>query len=42
VGTNQFEASPDGRHLLVMQPPVQDSPGPTRVLNWLQELKNKK
>jgi eukaryotic-like serine/threonine-protein kinase len=39
VGTNQFEASADGKRLLMMQPPVQDSPSVTLVVNWLQELK---
>jgi hypothetical protein len=38
-GFNQFEASADGNRLLMMQPPVQDSPSLTLVVNWLQELK---
>jgi serine/threonine protein kinase/Tol biopolymer transport system component len=38
-GFNQFEASADGKRLLMMQPPVQDSPSLTLVVNWLQELK---
>ena len=39
VGSNQFEASADGKRLLMMQPPVQDSPSLTLVVNWPQELK---
>jgi Tol biopolymer transport system component len=39
VGTNQFEASADGKRLLMMQPPMQDSPSLTLVVNWPQELK---
>jgi hypothetical protein len=39
VGTDQFEASADGNRLLMMQPPVQDSPSLTLVVNWPQELK---
>jgi len=39
AGFNQFEASPDGQRLLMMQPPLQDSPSLTLVVNWLQELK---
>ncbi|MBZ5613205.1 MAG: serine/threonine-protein kinase [Acidobacteriia bacterium] len=42
AGFNQFEASADGKRLLMMQPPLQDSPSLTLVVNWLQELKNKK
>ena len=39
TGTNQFEVSPDGKRLLMMQPPLQDSPSLTLVVNWPQELK---
>ena len=42
AGFNQFEASTDGKRLLMMQPPIQDSPSLTLVVNWPQELKNKK
>jgi eukaryotic-like serine/threonine-protein kinase len=38
-GFNQFEASADGKRLLMMQPPVQDSPSLTLVVNWPQGLK---
>ena len=39
VGTNQFEAVADGKRLLMMQAPVQNSPSLTLVVNWPQELK---
>ena len=39
AGFNQFEASADGKRLLMMQPPVQDSPSLTLVVNWPNELK---
>ncbi|MFI5114928.1 MAG: protein kinase, partial [Terriglobales bacterium] len=39
VGTNQFEVSADGKRLLMMQAPVQNSPSLTLVVNWPQELK---
>jgi Tol biopolymer transport system component len=39
AGFNQFEASADDKRLLMMQPPVQDSPSLTLVVNWPQELK---
>jgi len=35
----QFEASADGKRLLMMQAPVQDSPSLTLVVNWPQEPK---
>jgi Tol biopolymer transport system component len=35
----EFEASPDGNRLLMMQAPVQNSPSLTLVVNWPQELK---
>jgi len=34
-----FEASADGKRLLMMQAPVQDSPSLTLVVNWQQEPK---
>ncbi len=35
----QFEVSPDGQRLLMIQAPVQDSSNLTLVVNWPQELK---
>jgi Tol biopolymer transport system component len=35
----QFEASPDGKRLLMMQSPLESSSHLTLVLNWLQEIK---
>jgi hypothetical protein len=35
----QFEASADGKRLLMMQAPVHDSPSLTLVVNWPQEPK---
>jgi len=39
VGAAQFEVSPDGKRLLMMQAPVQNSSNLTLVVNWPQELK---
>ncbi len=36
---SSFEASADGKRLLMMQAPVQDSPSLTLVVNWQQEPK---
>jgi len=36
---HEFDISPDGNRLLMMQPPLQNSPSLTLVVNWLQELK---
>jgi eukaryotic-like serine/threonine-protein kinase len=34
-----FQASADGKHLLLMQAPIENSTNLTLVINWLQELK---
>ena len=39
VQPGNFEASSDGKRLLMMQPPVQNSPSLTLIVNWMQELK---
>jgi len=39
VAGGQFEVSPDGKRLLLMQAPVQSSLSLTLVENWPQELK---
>ena len=36
---SNFEATADGKRLLLMQAPVQNSPSLTLIVNWLQELK---
>jgi len=39
VGATQFEVSPDGQRLLMIQAPVQDSSNLTLIVNWQQEQK---
>jgi hypothetical protein len=39
VQPGQFEASPDGNRLLMMQAPIENSTHLTLVVNWPQELK---
>ena len=39
VGTGQFEVAPDGKRLLMMQAPMENSSSLTLVVNWPQELK---
>jgi hypothetical protein len=36
---SNFEATADGKRLLLMQAPVQSSASLTLIVNWLQELK---
>jgi Tol biopolymer transport system component len=39
VGAGNFEMSPDGKRLLMMQSPLENSSNLTLVVNWPQELK---